>query len=789
MSQRKRRQTPGIEISACMIVRDEEANIGRALASLQGKVDELIVVDTGSQDRTAAIAAAHGARVVTIPWRDDFSAARNESLRHASGRWIIYIDADEELLEAEPGALRRLCGQLRAAEHGACLAVHCPTDAEGLGEVVGEQWRLLRNGQGIHFDGRVHEQLRLPAGEPRLRGATEHGVRLQHWGYVPEGDTLQRKWKRNRRLLELSMAEEPDEPGHWFNLGRECAWEGRYEEAGRALDGAIQLWTANGQPATGYAPSMFSTAALAALKQEQWARVLDVEQLAPAGMVSAELLYVSGMACANLGRDQDAIRRLNRAWQDRSLAQASGSDPSAAGWRPLAALAEVHHRRGDSAAARAALEHALRLSPEQPALQALATRFQPLVSVCMIVRDEEHNLRRWLPRVVAAADEVIVVDTGSQDGTAIFAEELGARVYHFPWVDDFSAARNESLRHATGQWILWQDADDELVESAPGALRQMCESIPADVHGCWVEVDSTPPGSTEQGAILRQWRLFRNGLGIRFHGRVHEQPRLPQETGSPRLLNQEQVRVRHWGYASDPAGMQRKLARNLHLLELSMAEEPDQPLHRYSLAKQHLWQGDYPQALDWASQAVEDWRAGGQVAYGYVAPMFAVAACAALNVGSPEQALELAAGCPSEAVSSDLLYYAGIACVRTGRHQDAMAYLRRAIDDPTVRQATETDPATSTWQPRLLLAQILAKQGRREEAYRLIMEAIETMPDRADVLLGAAAMAAQLGQCEDASRICQRLLAADVDEAAKATARQTLAGIGSQPNTVATLAG
>src|SRR5436309_6510407 len=87
---------------------------------------------------------------------------------------------------------------------------------------------------------------------------------------------------------------------------------------------------------------------------------------------------------------------------------------------------------------------------------------RPRVSLCMIVRNEEKNLRDALTPVAPVVDEMVVVDTGSTDGTRQVAAGLGARVFEFAWCDDFAAARNESLRCATGDWAFWLDADDRL---------------------------------------------------------------------------------------------------------------------------------------------------------------------------------------------------------------------------------------------------------------------------------------------------------------------------------------
>ena len=97
---------------------------------------------------------------------------------------------------------------------------------------------------------------------------------------------------------------------------------------------------------------------------------------------------------------------------------------------------------------------------------------KPMLSICMIVRDEETTLPRCLKSVQDVADEVIVVDTGSKDNTVSIARDFGAKVYHFEWRDDFAAARNESLKYASGDWIFQIDADEELLPGSISHLRK-----------------------------------------------------------------------------------------------------------------------------------------------------------------------------------------------------------------------------------------------------------------------------------------------------------------------------
>jgi len=103
---------------------------------------------------------------------------------------------------------------------------------------------------------------------------------------------------------------------------------------------------------------------------------------------------------------------------------------------------------------------------------------QTLVSFALIVRNEEAKLPACLESIAGIAGEIIVVDTGSTDRTKEAAAGFGAKVFEFPWIDDFAAARNECIRHASGEWIFWLDADERVDEENREKLRRLLDSLP-----------------------------------------------------------------------------------------------------------------------------------------------------------------------------------------------------------------------------------------------------------------------------------------------------------------------
>ncbi len=787
-------------VSACLIVKDEELNLPRCLASLTGAVDEIVVIDTGSSDSTQDLARSAGAKVFHFDWCDDFSAARNESLARASGDWLMWIDADEQLVESAPGALRDLAAA--GTPWGYFIEQRSPhTEDESRADVVVQQWRLFPNRRGIHFEGRIHEHpVALEFIDPSAIGR-QAAVHVHHWGYLPVPDVLQRKADRNRRLIELSLEREPEQPRHYFNLGMQLLAEESYAKAGEVLRRGIERWFVSHGADVGYVPGMFASAAKAAVIVGDFAGALELEATVPEEFVSSELLLATGSACAQLGRTDDAIARFNRAWSDAGARENILYDRTSI-WRALLLLAQVYASIDRIGEAREALHHGLELSPGQPELLAqlnalpqpplltpdldrftsLGGDAQPAISACLIVKNEEANLPRILESLRSEVDEIIVVDTGSTDGTVEIARSSGAQVFHFPWRDDFSAARNASLSHASGDFIIWVDADDQLLPSSPGALRRLCTELPFDSWGYWVDVHCPTDPWDESVAILRQARMFRNHIGVRFHGRIHEQAAPPPPHPAGGLTFQSQVSIKHWGYVESGDVPKRRSERNRRLLELAIADRPDNHFDRYNLGLQYAAEREFEQALDVLDQAIALWLRDPGPETGFVPALFSTAAMAAVEIPNYEEALRIEALAPPQFVSAELLLHAGIAWWRLGHPREAVERFLRAVNDTSVVNPNVHDRSTATWRPLLMLACVQVELEEYEAAYEHGQRALQFAPTRPETLFILAHIARQLGLIDESLAWARRLLAGPRDEGYCAKARQLLLGIANERN-------
>lgn len=210
-------------VAAAMIVRDEERFLPGCLDSLQGKVDEIVLVDTGSKDRTVAIAEQYGARIVHFPWTDDFAAARNRGLDEVSAEWVLYIDADERL---DTPADRPVAQFIAAEAIGAFVRFQPKT-----GYTCYRELRLFRRDPRVRFCGVIHETM-VPAIERIARdeqaSIATTPVRLEHLGY--DGDPLA-KAARNVPLLRRAISDDPSRVYCWYHLAETLLAMGETEEA------------------------------------------------------------------------------------------------------------------------------------------------------------------------------------------------------------------------------------------------------------------------------------------------------------------------------------------------------------------------------------------------------------------------------------------------------------------------------------------------------------------------------------------------------------------------------
>jgi len=231
-------------LSLCMIVKNEADFLGQCLDSVQDAVDEMVIVDTGSTDVTPNIARAYGAKIVTHPWHDDFSAARNAGLAQATGNWILQLDADEIVSPESSAQLRPLLAHTTAdALRVRIRNLLPPGELRAYDDFFLP--RLFRNRPDFRFEQPIHEQIR-PSIERAGGRIADSNLTILHYGYARQtAQGGQSRARRNWALLQKALAATPNDAYLLYQAGATCKALG--DEAGataylqRALAGAAEL--------------------------------------------------------------------------------------------------------------------------------------------------------------------------------------------------------------------------------------------------------------------------------------------------------------------------------------------------------------------------------------------------------------------------------------------------------------------------------------------------------------------------------------------------------------------
>jgi glycosyltransferase involved in cell wall biosynthesis len=356
-----------MQISLCMIVRDEEETLARCLRSIRGVVDEMCVVDTGSRDRSREIARALGARVEEVPWDDHFAEARNASLDLARGDWILVLDGDEELANPDQARARLedFARRRRRALGRVLVEYHDPTEG-ALARVA--LTRFFPRDPGVRFAGRVCERVVCTEGAPERR---DTGLRVLHHGYDAGPSPRHKRAAQRARLLEFALAEEPCDAFLYYQLARTHSAEGREEECWRASRSAIELaprdapWLAHLVETGAYA--------LRALgRSEEALRLIDdIHGRFPE---RPDTSFLRALLLMDLGR-LDAAAESFRSCMELEGRQPAGGEtaPSASTYAPAYNLGVMFEVLGLLSEARGWYERALAFQPNHgPSLEGLA---------------------------------------------------------------------------------------------------------------------------------------------------------------------------------------------------------------------------------------------------------------------------------------------------------------------------------------------------------------------------------------------------------------------------------
>ncbi len=378
---------------------------------------------------------------------------------------------------------------------------------------------------------------------------------------------------------------------------------------------------------------------------------------------------------------------------------------------------------------------------------------RPRISLCMIVRDESQNLAECVGPVRDLFDEIVIVDTGSVDNTREIAAELGAKVVDFPWCDDFSAARNVSLEHATGDYVFWLDADDRI----DAANREQLVQLFASLDGSrTVYTIATHCHFWHESMAVRKVthaRLFPNLPQARYIYRVHEQI-LPQLQKLGCRLEHTGIVIEHCGYKDEPTH-NRKALRDLRLVKMDYAAHPDDPIVLFELGITYLRMEHLNDGLMYLLRSLkvvtkaDDW----------VRKLYLSIVTTLNRLGRSGEALSMALqGLQNFPMDSLLLMeYASLA-ITAGDYIGAEQALRRILAHRDVVHLSLAEPVGGVDQDaRRNLATVYRMQGRSAEAEQILQQLLAEEPEYTWGWLSLGYLYLQRGHLEQVKLTARRL--------------------------------
>ncbi|MEG6616126.1 glycosyltransferase [Peptococcaceae bacterium 1198_IL3148] len=344
-----------------------------------------------------------------------------------------------------------------------------------------------------------------------------------------------------------------------------------------------------------------------------------------------------------------------------------------------------------------------------------------MISLCMIVKNEAHCLVRCLQSAQGCVDEIIVVDTGSSDDTVKIAKQFGAKVFYYQWQDDFGAARNFSLDQASGHWIIYLDADEELAYGCCQHLKALTEVDDAD--GYYFTINNF----TDQGEPIKHIsvRMFRNKPQYRFKGKLHEQ------ITDGMVLYNSGLTINHYGYLASTWVTKNKAQRNYRINIQMVAAEPENAFYLYNLGNACCNLNDLTGAVDNYRQALQHLN----LSDNYAPSVFIAYISCLLKLGRIEETLTYIDLCQTHFPHYvDIYFLAGEVYQALGMMTESVNCYEKCLalgENPGGRYTSQT--GVGSFLPCFRLAEIYQSQGELNKAIGWQLCGLRIKPDQAQL--------------------------------------------------------
>ncbi|WP_168198299.1 TPR domain-containing glycosyltransferase [Crassaminicella thermophila] len=347
-----------------------------------------------------------------------------------------------------------------------------------------------------------------------------------------------------------------------------------------------------------------------------------------------------------------------------------------------------------------------------------------LLSLCVIVKNEENNLPRCLESVKDIVDEMIVVDTGSTDDTVKIAKSYGAKVFYFQWNDNFSDAKNFALEQAKGDWIITMDADEELSASDKDKVLPLLNNPNIDIYlfQTLSYVGNTPGLETVNNLNIR---LIRNHKGYKYMGAIHEQIYNSINPIKENKVGKEKIVVYHYGYLRSIALEKDKPSRNMKILKKLLEKDPNNNFHLYNMGNEYLRLRRFEEALTCFKRAYKDFMPN--LAYSPKLLLKMIITLEELHMYDEELKM-LNHGLQYYPKFTDLEYLRACLFHRQKKYSLAIKGFKKCIEmgEPPLEQYNIND--VGGYRAYYALGEIYSELGDYDEAYNYYIETIKAKP-------------------------------------------------------------